>query len=66
MTTPGICTTATCIRCIYRRAQEIGRLGPFAYQPADWPAEPDPPFDLPASEVVTNVVQRVPHTFAEH
>ena len=50
----------------YRRAHEIGRLGPFAYQPADWPAEPDPPFDLPASEVVTNVVQRVAHTFAEH
>ena len=50
----------------YRRAHKIGRLGPFAYQPADWPAEPDPPFDLPASEVVTNVVQRVAHTFAEY
>lgn len=50
----------------YRRAQEISGLGPFAYQPASWPNDPDPAFDLPPDRVVTNIFQRGPRRFSEN
>lgn len=57
---------ASALDAYYRRAQEISRLGPFAYSPADWPSVPNRPFPLAETDVVTNLVQLGNQTYEDY